>query len=88
MAIQYPEMQRRRAPGTHSVQLQRLIRNDPRFVCYSIEHSTGDGVWLYCRKGWWNPDLECHFIHEDTVGRVLAQTRYIERCGCDECVGA
>ena len=62
-----------------SVRLNRIVETDPRFESWDDERATGDGYWLYCAPGYWNPYLECSFIHEDTVKEVLRQVPLVER---------
>tara|TARA_R100000315_G_scaffold62308_2_gene43196 strand:- start:150 stop:353 length:204 start_codon:yes stop_codon:yes gene_type:complete len=59
-----------------SIQLDRLIKNDPRFYDYSVEHPN-DGVWLYISEGYICPDRECKAIHENTVAKVLRRAKHV-----------
>lgn len=49
------------------------------------EDQNGDGIWLYLKKGFWNPDTETHSVHEHSWGECVAAMRSVEKCVCSEC---
>ena len=56
------------------------------FVDYiSDERSGGDGIWVYLKKGFFNPHLETHCIHEDLISKIQWQLKIIKECTCKEC---
>lgn len=71
------------------MKLKKLIQNHPRVEDISDERGSGDGCWVYLKRGWGergNP--QCHTIHEDTWSDVLRAVRDAEPCECDNCAGA
>lgn len=64
--------------------LQKLL-DDPRVQSIEDERNEDNGYWVYLVNGWFNPYLETHCIHEDTVKAVLDQMKDIEKCHCEWC---
>mgnify|MGYP000636471119 CR=1 FL=1 len=52
----------------------------------SISYEEEDGVWIYLKKGWINPKLETHSIHEWELMDILSDLKDIEKCECSDCL--
>lgn len=51
----------------------------------SDERSNNEGFWIYL-KGFINPVLECHTIHEPTISECIKQLRAAIPCDCENCI--
>ena len=43
----------------------------------SDERGIGDGVWIYLNDQYWNPDMECRIIHEQTIPEIIQKLKGI-----------
>lgn len=57
---------------------------DPRIESVSDERSSGDGIWLYLKKGW-KSSQDTHCVHEDTVKECREELENVMECSCIEC---
>jgi hypothetical protein len=44
----------------------------------SDERNNGDGVWFYLKSEYWNYEMECGIIHEQTLRECLSQLKYVK----------
>jgi hypothetical protein len=47
------------------------IKKNKAVYCVSDERTNGDGLWVYLKREYWNPDMECRIIHEQTTSEVI-----------------
>ncbi len=64
---------------------RREFLASPLVAEFSDERSTGDGYWAYLVRGFWNPELETHCVHEGTIAELARAFRAVEPCGCERC---
>ncbi len=41
----------------------------------SDERNNGDGWWIYLKEPFFNPDLECRIIHEETLTECIHELK-------------
>ena len=37
----------------------------------SDERTNGDGIWIYLHGDYWNSEMDCRIIHEQTLNEVI-----------------
>ena len=65
-----------------------LQRYASRIADYSDERSSGNGIWLYYKRGWksLSDPMGClHQDHEDTVKELVSCARAMLKCDCNDC---
>lgn len=45
----------------------------------------GTGVWLFLKRGWIDPETDCHSVTEHTLADLSAGMKRITRCDCSDC---
>lgn len=62
------------------------IKAHPHTEDISDERSSGDGYWVYLKKGYqMEPSSMTHSVHEDTPSKALAALKKIVPCDCEYC---
>jgi hypothetical protein len=62
-----------------TISLRERISSNPKVDEISDERPD-DGIWVYLKTGWINPQSETHCIHEDTWSACAKQLRGIKHC--------
>lgn len=62
-----------------------LQRFASKITDVSDERGSGDGYWVYLKKGWINTLSETHCIHEDTITDCAKEMRFVEVCHGECC---
>ncbi len=74
-----------------AVQLPKTLqRFADRIEDYSDERGSGNGIWIYYKRGYksHSDPMGClHQDHEDTVAKLASCARHALRCNCNYCRG-
>jgi len=55
------------------------IKKHPAVKYVSDERSVDDGIWIYLKGEYWNPEMECRIIHEQTIPEVIQKLKGIKK---------